>query len=356
MLNIRIEKTTCPKVKPVDETALGFGKIFTDHMAIIDWNMEKGWYDARIVPFENFTMHPAATCLHYGSEIFEGLKAYRRADGGIQLFRPDCNARRMMESAERLCLPELPEEDFLQILKAFVEVEAEWTPHSAGTSLYLRPFMYGNDETLGVHAVHNARFAIIASPVGSYYKEGINPVGIMIEDQDVRAVRGGTGYAKCGGNYAASNRAGERAAQKGYSQVLWLDGVHRKYIEEVGAMNVMFKINGEIVTPELSGSILPGVTRRSCIEVLKAKGYTVTERLLSIDELAEALENGTLEEAWGCGTAAVVSPIGKLAYKDKEYIVSGGEIGEVTQLLYDTLTGIQWSKIEDTFGWIVPVC
>jgi len=356
MLNIRIEKTTCPKAKPADETALGFGKIFTDYMAIIDWNMEKGWYDARIVPFENFTMHPAATCLHYGSEIFEGLKAYRRADGGIQLFRPDCNARRMMESAERLCLPELPEEDFLQILKAFVEVEAEWTPHSPGTSLYLRPFMYGNDETLGVHAVHNARFAIIASPVGSYYKEGINPVGIMIEDQDVRAVRGGTGYAKCGGNYAASNRAGERAAQKGYSQVLWLDGVHRKYIEEVGAMNVMFKINGEIVTPELSGSILPGVTRRSCIEVLKSKGYTVSERLLSIDELAEALENGTLEEAWGCGTAAVVSPIGKLAYKDKEYIVSGGKIGEVTQMLYDTLTGIQWSKIEDTFGWIVPVC
>ena len=356
MLNIRIEKTANPKAKPTDETALGFGKIFTDHMAIIDWNMEKGWYDARIVPFENFSMHPAATCLHYGSEIFEGLKAYRRADGGIQLFRPDCNARRMMESAERLCLPELPEEDFMQILKAFVEVEAEWTPHSPGTSLYLRPFMYGNDDTLGVHAVHNARFAIIASPVGSYYKEGINPVGIMIEDQDVRAVRGGTGYAKCGGNYAASNRAGERAAQKGYSQVLWLDGVHRKYIEEVGAMNVMFKINGEIVTPELSGSILPGVTRRSCIEVLKSKGYNVSERLLSIDELAEALENGTLEEAWGCGTAAVISPIGKLAYKDKDYIVSGGKIGEVTQMLYDTLTGIQWSKIEDTFGWIVPVC
>ena len=356
MLNIRIEKTTCPKAKPTDETALGFGRIFTDHMAIIDWNTEEGWHDARIVPFENFSMHPAATCLHYGSEIFEGLKAYRRADGGIQLFRPDCNARRMMESAERLCLPQLPEEDFLHILKAFVQVEADWTPHSPGTSLYLRPFLYGNDETLGVHAVHNARFAIIASPVGSYYKEGINPVGIMIEDQDVRAVRGGTGYAKCGGNYAASNRAGERAAQKGYSQVLWLDGVHRKYIEEVGAMNVMFKINGEIITPALTGSILPGVTRRSCIEVLQSKGYQVSERLLSIDELARALEDGTLEEAWGCGTAAVVSPIGKLAYKDQEYIVSGGKIGEVTQMLYDTLTGIQWSRIDDPFGWVVPVC
>ncbi|MBR5545875.1 MAG: aminotransferase class IV, partial [Clostridia bacterium] len=220
MLNIRIEKTANPKAKPTDETALGFGKIFTDHMAIIDWNMEKGWYDARIVPFENFSMHPAATCLHYGSEIFEGLKAYRTAEGRIQMFRPEENAARMMRSADRLCLPQLPVEDFMQILKTFVELEAEWTPHSAGTSLYLRPFMYGDDETLGVHAVKHAVFCIIASPVGSYYKEGINPVGIMIEDQDVRAVRGGTGYAKCGGNYAASNRAGERAAQKGYSQVL----------------------------------------------------------------------------------------------------------------------------------------
>ena len=356
MLNIRIEKTTCPKQKPADESALGFGKLFTDHMALIDWNDEKGWHDARIVPFGPFPLHPASTVLHYGSEIFEGLKAYRRKDGGIQLFRPDCNARRMMESAERLCLPQLPEEDFLQILKAFVEVEAEWTPHSPGTSLYLRPFMYGNDDTLGVHAVHNARFPNIASPVGSYYKEGLNPVGIMIEDEDVRAVRGGTGYAKCGGNYAASNRAGERAAQKGYSQVLWLDGVERKYIEEVGAMNVMFKIDGEIITPALTGSILPGVTRRSCIEVLKSKGYTVTERLLSIDELEEAIRAGKLEEAWGCGTAAVVSPIGRLAYKDEVFTLNNGEIGPVTQMLYDTLTGIQWSKIEDEFGWIVPVC
>ena len=356
MLNIRIEKSATLKAKPADESALGFGKIFTDHMALIDWDADQGWHDARIVPFQRISMHPASTCLHYGSEIFEGLKAYRTAEGRIQMFRPDQNAARMMRSAERLCLPQLPVEDFLQILKAFVELEADWTPHSAGTSLYLRPFMYGDDETLGVHAVKHAVFCIIASPVGSYYKEGLNPVGIMIEDQDVRAVRGGTGYAKCGGNYAASNRAGERAEKKGYSQVLWLDGVERKYIEEVGAMNVMFKIGGEIITPALTGSILPGVTRMSCIELLKSKGYTVSERLLSIDELAEALENGTLEEAWGCGTAAVVSPIGKLAYKDKEYIVSGGNIGPVSQMLYDTLTGIQWSKVEDTFGWIVPVC
>lgn len=353
-MNITITKTTAKKAKP-DESALGFGKIFTDHMFMMDYSREKGWYDARIVPFENLSIHPASTVLHYGSEIFEGLKAYRKADGSVQLFRPIENIRRMNRSAERLCLPQLPEEDALEALLKFVEVEQDWTPHSEGTSLYLRPFMFGNDESLGVHAVHNATYVIIASPVGSYYAEGINPVKIMIEDEDVRAVRGGTGYAKCGGNYAASNRAGERAEKKGYSQVLWLDGVERKYIEEVGAMNVMFKINGEIVTPMLSGSILPGITRMSCLEVLRKEGYKVSERLLSIDELEEAMENGTLEEAWGCGTAAVISPIGELCYKGKKYAVNNGEIGETTQYLYDTLTGIQWGKIEDTFGWTVQL-
>lgn len=354
MMNISITKTTCPKEKP-DASTLGFGKIFTDHMFMMDYSHEKGWYDARIVPFANLSLHPASTVLHYGSEIFEGLKAYRRADGKVQMFRPMENIRRLNNSAERLCLPQIPEEDAFQVLKTFVELEQDWTPSAPGTSLYLRPFLFGNDETLGVHAVHNATFVIIASPVGSYYKEGINPVRIMIEDEDVRAVRGGTGYAKCGGNYAASNRAGERAAQKGYSQVLWLDGVERKYIEEVGAMNVMFKIAGEIVTPMLSGSILPGITRKSCLEVLRKEGYTVNERLLSVDELAAAMENGTLEEAWGCGTAAVVSPIGELCYKDKKYIINDGKIGTVTQHLYDTLTGIQWGKIEDSFGWTCPL-
>ncbi len=354
MLNISVTKTNCPKEKP-DASTLGFGKIFTDHMFMMDYSREKGWYDARIVPFANISLHPASTVLHYGSEIFEGLKAYRRADGTVQLFRPMENIRRLNNSAERLCLPQIPEEDAFQVLKAFVEMEQDWTPSAPGTSLYLRPFLFGNDETLGVHAVHNATFVIIASPVGSYYKEGINPVRIMIEDEDVRAVRGGTGYAKCGGNYAASNRAGERAEKKGYSQVLWLDGVERKYIEEVGAMNVMFKIAGEVVTPMLSGSILPGITRKSCLEVLRQEGYAVSERLLSIDELAAALENGTLEEAWGCGTAAVVSPIGELCYKDKKYIINDGKIGAVTQHLYDTLTGIQWGNVEDTFGWTCPI-
>ena len=353
-MNISITKTTCPKEKP-DSSTLGFGKIFTDHMFMMDYNSEKGWYNARIIPFAPISLHPASTVLHYGSEIFEGLKAYRRADGKVQLFRPMENIRRLNNSAERLCLPQIPEEDALEALTAFVQCEQDWTPSAPGTSLYLRPFLYGNDETLGVHAVHNATFVIIASPVGSYYKEGINPVKIMIEDQDVRAVRGGTGYAKCGGNYAASNRAGKRAEEQGYSQVLGLDGVERKYIEEVGAMNVMFKIAGEIVTPMLTGSILPGITRKSCIEVLKKEGYTVHERLLSIDELKAAMENGTLEEAWGCGTAAVVSPIGELFYQGVHYPVNNGQIGEVTQHLYDTLTGIQWGRIEDAFGWTMPL-
>jgi len=252
-------------------------------------------------------------------------------------------------------LPTINENDALDILKAFVKHEQEWVPHSKGASLYIRPFMFGNDETLGVHTVKRATFMIIASPSGSYYKEGINPVKIMIENEDVRTVRGGTGYVKCGGNYAASTRAGERAGRKGYSQVLWLDGVERKYVEEVGAMNVMFKIDGEIVTPALTGSILPGITRKSCIEVLKKLGYRVSERLLSIDELMDAIKTGKLEEAWGCGTAAVVSPIGKLMYQDIEYVINNEKIGEITQKLYDILTGIQWGTVEDEFGWILKI-
>ncbi len=349
-MDIKINRTSCPKTKPSDNE-LGFGKIFTDHMFIMDYSRNQGWHDARIVPFGQISLHPASTVLHYGSEIFEGLKAYRRPDGKVQMFRPIENIRRMNRSAARMCLPEIDEDIAMQVLKTFVSLEEEWVPSSAGTSLYIRPFMFGNDETLGVHAVNNATYVIIASPVGSYYKEGINPVKIMIEDEDVRAVKGGTGEAKCGGNYAASNRAGEKAEKKGYSQVLWLDGVERKYIEEVGAMNVMFKVAGEIITPMLTGSILPGITRKSCIEVLQSKGYKVTERRFSIEELEEALENGKLEEAWGCGTAAVVSPIGEFSYKDKTFSVNNRKIGTVTKLLYDTLTNIQWGISEDPFGW-----
>ena len=349
-MEIRIENTKTPGTKVTEN--LGFGKHFTDHMFMMDYNVEKGWYDARIVPFGNLSLHPAATVFHYGAEIFEGLKAYRIADGSVQLFRPIENVRRMNNSAERLQLPTMPEEDMLQAITEFVKHEQDWVPYGAGESLYLRPFLFGNDEALGVHGIQNSRFVIIASPSGSYYKEGINPVKIMIEKDDVRAVRGGTGFAKCGGNYAAANRAGAKAEEKGYTQVLWLDGVERKYIEEVGAMNVMFKIAGEVVTPMLSGSILPGITRKSCLELLREEGYKVSERLLSVDELLAACENGTLEEAWGTGTAAVVSPIGKLSFNDKEYIINNGKIGEVTLDLYNTLTGIQWGKIEDPYNWI----
>ena len=354
MLDIKIEKTSCPKEKP-DSATLGFGKKFSDHMFIMEYKEGEGWKNPRIVPFGNISLNPASTVFHYGAEIFEGMKAYRTPDGKIQMFRPYENAKRMNNSAERICLPEIPEEDFVQALEALVKIDADWVPHEPETSLYLRPFTIANDPFLGVHPATEAIFMIIASPVGSYYAEGLNPVSIMIETEDVRAVRGGTGYAKCGGNYGASLRAGKRAEEKGYSQVLWLDGVERKYIEEVGAMNVMFMVGDEIVTPALTGSILPGITRKSCIELLRSRGYKVTERQFSLEELKEACANGTLKEAWGCGTAAVVSPIGKLVIGDETYVINNNEIGAVTQELYDTLTGIQWGKIEDTFGWVYPV-
>ncbi len=354
-MDIRIEKTATPKQKPTDESKLGFGQIFSDHMLIVDYENGKGWFNARIVPFQNLSFSPATAVFHYGCEIFEGLKAYRTAEGNVQLFRPIENVRRMNNSAERMCLPQMDEEDMLQLIEKYVEVEKDWVPNTFGTSLYLRPFILGIDETLGVHTIQKAQFLIIASPSGSYYPEGINPVKIMIETEDVRAVRGGTGYAKCGGNYAASTRAGHKAELQGYSQVLWLDGVEQKYIEEVGAMNVMFKIDGTVVTPGLYGSVLPGITRKSCIELLKDKGIAVEERKISADELFQALREGRLEEAWGTGTAAVVSPIGELSYKGEKYTINNFEIGETTQWLYDTLTGMQWGKTEDNKGWIVPI-
>ncbi len=353
MQEIKIEKAKTLKQKP-DFSKLGFGKYFTDHMFMMEYTEGEGWQNPRIVPFAPIPIHPASTVLHYGAEIFEGMKAYKTADG-YQMFRPLENIRRMNDSAERLCLPALPEEFTLKALTELINLDYSWIPDQEGTSLYIRPFMYGNDETLGVHAVHHATFVIILSPVGAYYAEGLNPVKISIESEDVRAVRGGTGYAKCGGNYAASMRAGKRAAAKGFSQVLWLDGVERKYIEEVGAMNVMFKINGEIITPMLTGSVLPGITRKSCLEILKEWGYKVSERLISVDELISAAENGTLEEAWGTGTAAVISPIGHLVYKDVDHVVAGDKIGELAQRLYDELTGIQWGKVADKRDWCYKV-
>ncbi len=355
-MEIRIEKNPNPGQKPTDESKLGFGQVFTDHMFLYDWNDKEGWHDARIVPFGNLVLHPATTALHYALEVFEGMKAYRRADGEVQLFRPDENAKRMYNSAERLGLPPVPVDDFIEAVKALISVDKDWCPHSDGCSLYIRPFLFGTDPSVGLHTLHSAQFVIIVAPSGAYYANGINPVDIMIETRDVRVVRGGTGYTKCGGNYACAQRATDAAMKRGFSQVLWLDGVERKYIEEVGAMNIMFKIDGTVVTPSLDdGTVLPGITRKSMLEVLRDKGYKVEERKISVEELAEAVKAGKLEEAWGTGTAAVVSPVGKLEIDGKDYIINGGKIGETTHMLYETLTGIQWGKIEDKYGWTVVV-
>ena len=354
MQDIRVELAAARKEKPADDV-LGFGKYFTDHMFLMNYDMEQGWHDARIVPYGPFELDPSAMVLHYAQEIFEGMKAYRTAGGAIQLFRPDQNAKRLNSSCERMCIPPIDEDLFVEAVRKLVEVEADWVPHSDGTSLYIRPFIFATDANLGVHASHTYLFAVICSPVGSYYAEGINPVKIYVENEDVRAVKGGTGFTKCGGNYAGSIRASERAEKQGYSQVLWLDGVHRKYIEEVGSMNVMFKVAGKVITPALTGSVLPGITRKSCIEMMKSWGMEVEERLITAEELFEAAAAGTLEEAWGTGTAAVISPIGEMGWEDKHTVINGGKIGPVAQKLYDNLTGIQWGKVEDTFGWTVKV-
>lgn len=353
-MEIKITRAATLKEKP-DSSKLVFGKAMTDHMLIIDYDAGQGWHDARIIPYGPLQIDPAAKVLHYAEEIFEGLKAYRTADGSIQLFRVRDNIDRMNKSADRLCLPQIPEELAVSAIKKLVEVEQDWVPREKDTSLYIRPFMIGLDAALGVHSSHHVQFIVVVCPVGAYYPEGLNPVKIYIENEDVRAVKGGTGMAKTGGNYAASLRAGNRAEERGYSQVLWLDGVHRKYIEEVGAMNVMFKVNGKILTPDLNGSVLDGITRRSCIQLLKDWGYEVEERRISAEELFDAAESGELEEAWGTGTAAVVSPIGELAMGDKKVTVSGGKIGEITQKLYDELTGIQWGRVADPHGWITKL-
>ena len=355
MEEIKVTRAATLKEKPESST-LVFGKNMTDHMFLVDYDEGRGWHDPRIVPYGPLQIDPAAKVLHYAEEIFEGLKAYRTADGSIQLFRVMDNIQRMNDSADRLCLPQIPAELAMAGITELVKLEQDWVPREKDTSLYISPFMIGLDAALGVHSSHHVQFIVIVCPVGAYYPEGLNPVKIYIEDEDVRAVKGGTGMAKTGGNYAASLRAGNRAEKKGYTQVLWLDGVHRKYIEEVGAMNVMFKVAGKILTPDLNGSVLPGITRRSCIQLLKDWGYDVEERRISAQELFDAAENGTLEEAWGTGTAAVVSPIGELAEGDKKVTINNNEIGPVTQRLYDELTGIQWGRVADPHNWITKVC
>ena len=354
MGKIRFFKTENPKPKP-DQKNLGFGRYFSDHMFLMNYDKGQGWHDPRIVPYGPFELEPSAVVFHYAQEVFEGMKAYRRADGGIQLFRPIENIRRMNVSCERLSIPQIDEEIFMEALIELVKLDQDWVPSEPDTSLYIRPFIIATEPQVGVHSSRSYIFCIITCPVGAYYPEGLNPVKIYVEGRDVRAVRGGTGNVKAGGNYAATLRAGEEASRRGFSQVLWLDAVHRKYIEEVGSMNVFFKIDGEVITPSLTGSILPGITRASCIHILKQWGMPLSERPITVDELFEAAEDGRLEEAFGSGTAAVISPIGKIVYGDKTAILSGGNIGPLSAKLYDYLTGIQWGRIEDPFGWTVRV-
>ncbi len=353
-MNIRVEKIAVPKQKP-DEKNLGFGKFYTDHMFVMDYDSHKGWHDARIVPYGPIPLEPTCVTLHYAQETFEGLKAYRTAEGKILLFRPEMNARRMINSNRRLCMPEFPEEMFVEAVKAIVKMDADWVPSEPETSLYIRPFMFATEGALGVHAANSYKFVIVLSPSGAYYKEGVNPVRILIEDELVRAVKGGTGFAKCGGNYAASILGQVKAEKKGCAQVLWLDGVERKYVEEVGTMNVMFKINNEIYTAPIDGSVLPGVTRDSILHILRDWGYTVHEERLSVDDLMAAGHSGALEEAFGTGTAAVISPIGEFIYKEDSVKINDFKTGELTQKLYDYLTGIQWGKEEDKYGWTTVV-
>ena len=355
MEKIRVELSKNLKAKPTDEGKLGFGEIFTDHMFVMKYTEGQGWHDPAIVPYGPIALDPAAMVLHYGQEVFEGMKAYRAEDGRVLLFRPEENFKRLNASNERLCIPSVDEELLLEGLKQLVNLEKDWIPHTFGTSLYIRPFIICTEAKLGVKAGNEYLYIVILSPSGAYYASGLNPVKIYVESQYVRAVKGGTGMAKTGGNYASSLKAQDIAHEEGYSQVLWLDGVERKYIEEVGAMNVFFKIGGEVITPALVGSILPGITRKSTIEILKSWGVLVSERRISIQEIYEAYQNGQLEEIFGTGTAAVISPVGELKWEDHVMEIGGGKIGELSQKLYDTLTGIQWGKLPDTMGWTQEV-
>lgn len=355
MQQITVELTKNPKAKPTDDSKLGFGQIFSDHMFLMNYDAGEGWHNARIVPYGPLQLDPAAMCLHYGQEVFEGMKAYRAENGDTLLFRPEKNMARLNKSNERLCIPQIDEAFCVEAIRKLVEIEKDWVPTTEGTSLYLRPFIIAVDPHVGVHPADHLIFAVICSPVGAYYPEGLNPVKIYVEENYVRAVKGGIGFAKTAGNYAASLKAQDEAGKQGYTQVLWLDGVERKYIEEVGTMNVFFVLEDEIVTPALQGSILPGITRMSTVELLRSWGLNVNERPISIDELEKAYDDGKLKEAFGTGTAAVISPIGQLKAGEKIMAINNGEIGEISQKLYDNLTGIQWGKLPDTLGWTLKV-
>ncbi len=356
-MDITIQRTAAPKEKPAPGTPLGFGKVFTDHMFIMNYKTGQGWHNPRVVPFGDICLSPAAMCFHYGQTVFEGMKAYLGADGDILLFRPDENFKRLNVSNRRICIPAVDEDFCVQAVKTLVEVDKDWLPRDPGTCFYIRPFIIATDPALGVRPGDEYLLIILLSPSGAYYSSGLDPVKIYVEDSYVRAVRGGTGMAKTGGNYAASLVAQDEAHRQGYSQVLWLDGVEQKYVEEVGAMNVFFVLDGEVVTPALEGSgILAGITRGSCIQLLRSWGVKVSERKLAIEELADAYAGGRLLEAFGTGTAAVISPIGELKWEDHVMQIGGGAIGELTQRLYDAITDIQYGRAQGPQGWSVRVC
>lgn len=349
-----VTKTSSPKTKPADDD-LRFGTLFTDHMFMMDYEEGKGWIDGRIIPYGPISLEPAAVVFHYAQEMFEGLKAYKSADGRLLLFRPDMNAKRTNRTCERLCIPQIPEDLFIAAVKAVVKTDADWIPKKAGTSLYIEPFIIADEAFVGVRPAKHYKFMIILSPVGPYYVGGLTPTKLYVEDKYVRATPGGTGEAKCGGNYAASLKAQMEASKKGYEQILWLDGVERKYVEEIGTSNAFFMINDEVITAPLGGTILPGITRDTVINVLKQKGIKISERRLTIDEVFNAAKDGSLKEMFASGTAAVISPVGELCYKGENIVINNGEIGNVAQTLYDTIYGIQTGALPDPAGWSVEV-
>ncbi len=346
-------KRTQLKERPSD---LQFGKHFTDYMFMMKYH-DGGWdyENACIKPYEPFVLDPSTSVFHYGQAVFEGLKAYRNEKGEVRLFRPMDNMNRMNESCWRLCIPQFDAKFVHDALVELVKTEKDWIPTAPGTSLYIRPFVIATDEALGVHSSRNYIMAIILSPVGAYYAHGFDPVRLYVEEHYKRACKGGTGHHKVAGNYAASILAADEAEKRGYDQTLWLDAAENKYMEEVGSMNIFFVINGKVVTPMLGGSILPGITRKSTIALLKARGYDVEERLVSVDEVVSAAENGTLNEIFGTGTAAVVSPVGGFGYKGKDYTVGDGKLGKITKYVYDELTGIQTGLKPDEFGWVEEI-
>ena len=351
-INVMPAKPDQLKQKPDDESKLGFGDILTDHMFLMDYESGKGWLDPRIQPYGDISLSPAAMGIHYGQAIFEGLKAYNGKDGGIYLFRPTENFKRFNISAARICMPDVDIDLAMDGMKKLILLDREWIPKSEGTSLYIRPTMLATEPHLGVRPANNYLFFIIIGPVGAYYKEGLNPIKIYVEDKYVRASIGGTGEIKAAGNYAASLLAAEEAKEKGFTQVLWLDAAERKYIEEVGTMNMFFVIDDEVITAPLNGSILPGITRKSVIHMVKDWGMRMSERSLAIDEVIGASKDGRLKEAFGTGTAAVISPVGQITFKGEDHIIAGGEMGELSQELYNEIVDIQYAKKEDRYRWI----